>query len=298
MDVAANLNELCRQVVAASHSDDPGESGRLARDLEIRAAGEVLGDPVSGLMQALAKMLRGASVADVEALVPPAWGRALRAVAADLGPGVGSGDDPIGGSDVGGGGAGGSAAPVQPDDDETPSRALPEWVMPMTAVVAAALLDRDQAAAERSDATLETIATADACSDDEKIFAKILRSALSGEDVRARVVGLGAAYREALLSLDALLRGEDPRAGLISRVVQNAQLVIRSGDPEARAALSSALAALEARAAGVGQPEMARFAALVTAEVGLRGPGADARFEEPDLQDAWAAISAAGTSLR
>lgn len=249
-------------------------------------------------MQAFAKMLTGASMADVEALVPPAWGRALRAVAADLGPGVGSGDDPIGSADVDGDREGKSAAPDRRDDDETPSRALPEWVIPMTAVVAATLLDGDQAAAERSDSTLETIATVDTSSDDEKVFAEILRCALRGEDVRRRVGGLGAAYREAVLSLNALLRGEDPRAGLISRVVHNAVLVIRSGDTEARSALSRALAALEARATGVGQSEMARFAALVTAEVGRGGSGADVSFPEPDLQAAWAAIIAARPSPR
>lgn len=273
-DVAEALNEACRAVVAVARSGDARAADALAGRLDERSIRfEGYGQwAVASFVRALAALLRGSSSEAAGAGLTPPYRAALDAVAADI------------------------ARPAEDADDV-------DWVAGLAARVATLVQRRDRAGALALAERLEQLRGTADLDPDAAAYFDVLLGVLAGRDVRARVLGLVEPYRSAYLSLEAVVRGVDPRAGLVERVQDNATLVLQHGDAPAREGLAAALADVEREADRRGETELARFiravGALVDggASVGA-GAAGTAPFEDPELAEAWAQICAVWAMAR
>jgi hypothetical protein len=292
-EVAEALNEACRAVVAVARSGDAIATEDLARRLDDRSihfAG--YGQrAVADFVSALAALLRGTSADAAGAGLTPPYRAALEAVAADI------------------------ARPGEEADDV-------DWVAGLAARVAMLVQRRDRAGARALAERLEQLRSTEDLDLDSAAYFDVLLGVLAGRDVRVAVLGLVEPFRSAYLSLEAVVRGTDPRAGLVERVQDNASLVLQHGDAPAREGLAAALADVQREAERRGEAELARFIRAVGALVDGGGSGAVtgtggvdetwvhrgdgdgaeaaavAPFEDPELAEAWTQICAAWAMAR
>jgi hypothetical protein len=263
-ETASALNEACRAAVAAVRSGDAAERADLARRLEAHAAGLAADDGTGPFLAALAALVRGEPAGPLADGLDEPWRRGLLAVAADMG--------------------------------HEPADAERAWVAALAARVAQVLRRRDRPGAQALAEQLAAALDSDDLEPGAAAYLRVLLGALGGQDVRLASLRLAEPYRSAYFSLQALLRGEDPRSGLVERVRDNAVLVLRSGNPEARAALAASLADVEADAAAGPQAELADFLRAVREQVAGAAELPAPALSEPDLVAAWAAVVAAAGS--
>lgn len=272
-EVAEALNEACRTVVAVARSGDAAATDDLAQRLDARSTrfdgyGQTA---VAGFVRALAALLRGSSADAAGAGLTPPYRAALDAVAADI---------------------------ARPDADADDV----DWVAGLAARVATLVQRRDRTGALALAERLEQLRSTPDLDPEPAAYFDVLLGVLAGRDVRAHVLGLVEPYRSAYLSLEAVVRGTDPRAGLVERVQDNATLVLQHGDAPAREGLAAALADVEREAIRRGEAELARFIRAVGALVDGGGGGAEAAavapFEDPELAEAWAQVCAAWAMAR
>lgn len=241
--------------MAAVRSGQPTQIAACAAALRAQAAGLAPQDPAPAFLLALADVVTGAPAEDRAAILTEPWRGVLLAVAADC----------------------------RVPEHET------DWVPAAAARVAQVLRRRDRGAAVTLADQLTTAAALPELDAAARDYLRLLVAVLHGADLRAASLRLVEPYRSAYFSMQALLRGADPRAGLIERVRDNALMVLRSDNPDARQALAASLVEVEAAAAEAHPGELAQFVGAVRALVAGQGQDAPA-FAEPDLAAAWAGL--------
>lgn len=254
-EAAALLNEACRRVVRTQREGSSEE--REALHARLSEAGQRASGPrdPARFLGALARLMEDEPVEGVAADLPSSWRPALRGVARDI---------------------------AAPDADES-------WIAASAARVAAVLGRQDREGAEALDAELSHAMEGRALDDDARAYLRVLRGALAGRDQREASLALVEPYRSAYFSLVEILRGADPRKGLIDRVRDNAILVLREGDEQTERGLSAALESVEREAEEGGEDELARFVGAVRARVEDR-PAPAPELEDPELVAAWRAV--------
>ncbi|MCB0217734.1 MAG: hypothetical protein H6648_10210 [Caldilineae bacterium] len=303
--VAATLNAICSAAVGAGRSGDRAALAAFCERLDRRADAFRTGDqaPVADFLAALSRLLRGAPLGDAIAGLVEPYRQGLRAVAADLAPPPADGRLAWQNGDRG--------EPVIPVDAARPvmdaaghsapeAAATEDWVAALTAHVAALLKARDRETARALATELERTAGRPGIDPDAAAYLALLLDVLRGQDVRHRILRLVEPYRSAYGSLQLLMRGADPRAALLDRLVHNAELVLTSDNPAAGEALAKVLDALRAEALRSSEPELARFAESIRrllearADPNAADASADATpsFQDAALAEAWRRLSA------
>ena len=261
-ETAALLNEACRRVVDIVRAGDKAAMAGLAERLAERAASAGGPDDPRHFLGALAGLLRGRTAAELAPDLPAAWRPALEAVASDM---------------AGAGRAQGAE-----------HRA---WVADLAAQTAAVLKARDRAGAMALDAALNRLVEpAGRLDEDAARFVWVLRGALGGRDVRTGVLALVEPYAQAYRSLEAIVRGADPRSALIARVVHNTRLVLERNDEATSADYLQAMVEVEAQARAIRDEELVAFIAAARSLVDGTGAEERASFGAGDLDAAWAAM--------
>lgn len=246
--------------MAAVRSGQPAQIDACSRTLRARAATLPPNDPATEFLLALADVVAGTPAADRASALAEPWRGVLLRVAADC------------------------TAPEHESD----------WVPAAAARVAQVLRRRDRAAAASLADQLAAAAELPDLDAAGEVYLRVLIGVLHGADVRATSLRLVEPYRSAYFSMQELVRGADPRAGLIERVRDNALLVLRSHNAEARAALALSLADVEDAAATAQAGELTQFVSAVRALVAGE-PATRTRFDEPDLAAAWITLRQADT---
>lgn len=259
--VAAFLNRVCNATVVAARAENPAIRAALAQQLEHQAASLGADSEVGTFCRALAALLGGVPPEEAAAGLTGVFHEGLLAVAEDM------------------------AAEEEPD-----------WIAALAAQVATILKQRDRAAAGELAERLQQVIAGAGTDAAAAAYLQVLLGVLAGADVRRQALALREPYRSAYFSLQAVVRGVDPRAGLIERLRHNAMQVLAGGNPEARRALATAMARVRVHAGHGGDAELERFVAALALR--LDGEPAQADFADPVLREAWAAIDAAGGNHR
>ncbi len=303
-EVADTLNAICNAAVQAGRSGDAAAVAEIRRRLErqserFRGAGR---PEVAAFMAGLSNLLGGSTLERALEDVEGPYRQGLRAVAADL---RASGRAPEGRPRQGEDAPRPVAREAAPERDDPPATerrpadagddAGQDWVAALTAHVADLLRARDRQTARALAAELERTARQPGVDPDAAAYLEVLLGVLRGQKLGPRVLQLQEPYRSAYGSLQALMRGQDPRAGLLERVTHNAGLVMKSDNPEAREGLESVLEDVEQRAERLGEAELARFVGslrrLLDGELEA-DRAAEIRFEDSALRSSWDRIVA------
>ncbi len=253
-DAAQLLNEACRRVVSVAVDGDPDAIAALADRLEERAKRAGPGMDPRRFLGALAALLRGKPVDGLVADLPAAWHGALGNVARDI------------------------AAPPLTTNDAVAS---------LSARVAHVMQRRDREGARQLSGELARLSSSGTLDEAQTRFLRVLDGMLAGRDVRHDVLALQGIYVDAYRSLEHVLRGADPRAGLIERVRDNTLLVLRDGDDDTRARFDAAMAEVEGRAIATGEHELGDFVSAARALVRREPIRPIPTWTAPDLVAAW-----------
>lgn len=263
-DVAAILNAVCTAAVEVARGRDAAAIAAFGRELEARAeAFRNCGHgSVAGFLVGLRRLLEGTPLAVVQADLADPFREGIELVAEDI-----------------------AAAAADADD----------WVAALAARVATILRQRDRDAARQLAGQLRAALAAPGVDPDAAAYFDILLGVLAGTNVRLKSVRLAEPYRTAYFSLEAVLKGGDPRAGLVHRVRDSALSALQGADAPVREGLSAAFAQSRADALRAGEAELARFIEAVSALLDGAGAGAGtvAPFADPGLRRAWAEVLAA-----
>lgn len=253
---------MCRSAVSVGRSGDPRAAGAFAAGLRAdatRLSGTEDG-ALGAFLSALAGLLEGEDGEALAAGLAPPFAAGLRMVAADL------------------------ARPAEEED-------AVDWVAGLAARVAVILRRRDREGARALSEELDAILAAPDLEPAAALYLRTLREVLSGRDVRHRIPALEEPYRSAYLSLESVLRGTDPRAGLIERLEHNAGLVIERDDPRSRAGLAAALAELRAEAGRTGELDLAGFIDAVAALIDGHPPQPAPPLRDAALAQSWSRLA-------
>ena len=300
--VASVLNELCQGAVQAYRADDQERLGALLVTLQKHAEKFRNSDhiEIADFMVALSALIKGSNLNDaIQGLVEP-YRQGLRAVAADLEV-EGESEEPAANSETPSEktsepeSESNAQSQAQSGSQDTAEDAKEEdhWVAALSAEVARMLLERDKDAALRLAENLEGLIGQAGIDPDADAFLRIILDVLHGRPVVQQLIGLQEPYLSAYRSMEALVRGEDPRAGLVERLRHNIEMVAGSDNPEATGGLAAVLASTRAAALAQSDAELQKFidacAGLIDGHLAMK----DARkteFKSADLDDAWKRI--------
>lgn len=261
-DVAAILNAVCGTAVEVARARDAAVLAAFSHDLEARAeAFRARGHAsVAAFLVGLRRLLEGAPLDVVQSDLAEPFREGIELVAEDI------------------------AAAANDADD---------WVAALAARVSTILRERDRDAARQLADQLRAALVAPGVDPDAAAYFDILLGVLAGTNVRLKSIRLSEPYRTAYFSLEAVLKGADPRAGVVERVRDNALAVIQADGSPAREGLAAVLARSREDAVRAGEHELARFIGAVAALIDGDAGEPVAPFTEPELRQAWAQVLAA-----